>query len=249
MTTKPQDSSGVDDPDETPWCQRCRKDLDKCTCNPIRHSSGASEAGKEVIKKALIAASRLPTHQGCAEENHAVVILAWDALKAFDYLLSSPATDSGGGEGKQKVWSVANPPCPRCAELEQWKQSQLAVESEWSPQTVGKLLGLTLGQSIRANIQPKIEELLARIANLEADKRRLEEVIKQAACDLTCRENDTHFCPICDNSLYNAKVRIDAAIARNDAGKASKQAPRELPKSAAMEKPEAKETFGKPGAI
>jgi uncharacterized Zn finger protein (UPF0148 family) len=75
----------------------------------------------------------------------------------------------------------------------------------------------------------------------------LEEVIKQAACDLTCREDDTHFCPICDNSLYNAKVRIDAALAREDVEKTSQQephqTPRELPKSgAAMEQPEAKDS-------
>jgi hypothetical protein len=61
MTTKPQDSSGVDDPDETPWCQGCRKDLDKCTCNPIRHSSGASEAGRVKLP-------RWPTNDEIADQ-------------------------------------------------------------------------------------------------------------------------------------------------------------------------------------
>jgi hypothetical protein len=46
-------------------------------------------------------------------------------------------------------------------ELRRWKAEQLQVESEWSPQRIGKLLGLPLGSSIRAGIEPAIRKLLA----------------------------------------------------------------------------------------
>lgn len=45
-------------------------------------------------------------------------------------------------------------------ELQAWKDSQLAVEAQWNPQVVAQLLGIGLGQDIRANIQPKIEEMI-----------------------------------------------------------------------------------------
>ena len=41
-----------------------------------------------------------------------------------------------------------------------WKKEQLAVEREWDAQAVGNLLGIGWGQSIRKNIQPRIENLI-----------------------------------------------------------------------------------------
>jgi hypothetical protein len=46
--------------------------------------------------------------------------------------------------------------------LASWKRQMLMVDSEWNPQTVGELLGVTLGQPIRAHIEPKIRELIAQ---------------------------------------------------------------------------------------
>lgn len=48
-------------------------------------------------------------------------------------------------------------------ELRVWKESCLKVESAWDPQEIGRLLGIPLGEDIRANIKPKIEELLRRV--------------------------------------------------------------------------------------
>lgn len=55
-----------------------------------------------------------------------------------------------------------------------WKESQMQVEQEWNPQSVAKLLGITPGRSIRANIAPKIRELLAdkHAAIAERDEAR-----------------------------------------------------------------------------
>jgi hypothetical protein len=47
-------------------------------------------------------------------------------------------------------------------DLASWKRQMLMVDSEWNPQTVGELLGVTLGQSIRLHIEPKIRELIAQ---------------------------------------------------------------------------------------
>lgn len=45
------------------------------------------------------------------------------------------------------------------AELQRWKSEQLAVESTWDAQAVGRLLGVRLGQPIRPEIQPSIEAM------------------------------------------------------------------------------------------
>jgi len=53
-------------------------------------------------------------------------------------------------------------------ELATWKRASIQVESMWNPQTVGKLLGMTLGDSIHQNIEPKIRELIAERDALKA---------------------------------------------------------------------------------
>ncbi len=45
-------------------------------------------------------------------------------------------------------------------DLAAWKESALTVESRWDCQAVGKLLELPLGSDIRAQIEPKIRELI-----------------------------------------------------------------------------------------
>lgn len=57
--------------------------------------------------------------------------------------------------------------------LRAWKNEALAVEREWDVQEVGRLLGLSIGTSIRAGIAPGILRLQAKIAELEEDKSRL----------------------------------------------------------------------------
>ena len=44
--------------------------------------------------------------------------------------------------------------------LQQWKNEQMTVNSEWDMQTVGKLLGVRLGESITSNIEPQIRKLI-----------------------------------------------------------------------------------------
>lgn len=57
--------------------------------------------------------------------------------------------------------------------LEQWKSEQLQLESMWNEQSVGRLLGVRLGEMIRPNIEPKIIELLGRISELERRNKEL----------------------------------------------------------------------------
>lgn len=57
------------------------------------------------------------------------------------------------------------------AEIERlrgWKAEALAVEDQWDMQAVGKLIGCKLGSGIHSQIQPAIERLQARVAELEA---------------------------------------------------------------------------------
>jgi hypothetical protein len=44
--------------------------------------------------------------------------------------------------------------------LQNWKNDQMTVNSEWDMQTVGKLLGVRIGEAITLNIEPKIRELI-----------------------------------------------------------------------------------------
>lgn len=54
-------------------------------------------------------------------------------------------------------------------QLKSWKEEMLYVESTWDCQAVGHLLGLTLGDNIRANIQSSIEALQAEVKRLKID--------------------------------------------------------------------------------
>lgn len=55
-------------------------------------------------------------------------------------------------------------------ELQAWKDSAMAVEAEWDPQAVARVLGLPLGVSVRAEILPGIRKLAA-----ERDEARLQQ--------------------------------------------------------------------------
>jgi hypothetical protein len=56
--------------------------------------------------------------------------------------------------------------------LEQWKREQMFIESGWSPHDVGRLLKMPLAADIRANIKP-------RILNLIEQRDRLADAIKR----------------------------------------------------------------------
>ena len=55
----------------------------------------------------------------------------------------------------------------RIKQLEDWKQSALAVEREWDANTVATMLGAKLGESQRKVIQREVPLLFERIKRLE----------------------------------------------------------------------------------
>ncbi len=57
----------------------------------------------------------------------------------------------------------------RIANLEGWKESQLAVEAEWDCQEVARELGIPPGRSIRREIMPAIKAMKERIAESPAN--------------------------------------------------------------------------------
>jgi hypothetical protein len=58
-------------------------------------------------------------------------------------------------------------------------------------------------------------ERAARIEALEQHVSALEEALRQADEAMTCRrDDDAHYCPNCDNSLYEARGKIRAALNR-----------------------------------
>lgn len=74
--------------------------------------------------------------------------------------------------------------------LAQWKAEMMQVWSEWDCQAVAKLLGITLGQKIHRNIEPKVRELIV-------DRDRGREIIRQALVRMerfsTRQPNTLHF--------------------------------------------------------
>jgi hypothetical protein len=59
----------------------------------------------------------------------------------------------------------------RIKRLEEWKESAMAVEREWNPNSLSKMLGGQLGESQRKVIQREVPKLLTRIKRLEAAGR------------------------------------------------------------------------------
>jgi hypothetical protein len=70
-----------------------------------------------------------------------------------------------------------------------WKESELAIESDWNPQEVGRLLGLKPSQSIRRHIQPGIKALLDEQGLLKRDVLILEAKLTTAIRALKKIEN------------------------------------------------------------
>ncbi len=64
-------------------------------------------------------------------------------------------------------------------ELKRWKAEAQAVEAEWNPQDLAKMLGATLGQSCRQVIQRRVPEILAENANLRAAADGLAEALEK----------------------------------------------------------------------
>ena len=65
------------------------------------------------------------------------------------------------------------------------------------------------------------EELLAHVDALEARIARLEAGLREAEQDMTCGvriADDAHYCPNCNNSSYDARARIRAALAGSKGG-------------------------------
>jgi ribosomal protein S15P/S13E len=69
------------------------------------------------------------------------------------------------------------------AELQEWKDSSLMVESQWDAQRVGKEIGVGLGQSIRHFILPWIMKAKEQLAALTARIKELTEALEQLADD------------------------------------------------------------------
>ena len=61
--------------------------------------------------------------------------------------------------------------------LEEWKESAMAVEREWNPNSLSKMLGGQLGESQRKVIQREVPKLLTRIKRLEEAGNQMELVL------------------------------------------------------------------------
>jgi hypothetical protein len=82
------------------------------------------------------------------------------------YLLG---TLSGGAEAAfDRIIDALTAAEARIVELEAWKRGALDVESDWNPQSVADVLGVSLGVSIRGNLLPAARALLDRTLAAEA---------------------------------------------------------------------------------
>lgn len=87
-------------------------------------------------------------------------------------------------------------------QLRRWKTEQMAVESSWDEQAVAKLLGLTLGQSIRPQIQSAIDRLMKERDEARKDAERLASCLSSMAARFCeCDQPDCRDCEL----VHNAK--------------------------------------------
>ncbi len=108
--------------------------------------------------------------EGCTFSNlYDAMIAAPDGVEDKIAIVSR-----ANAELRSKVESVLK----QIDKLQQWKAEAMAVEREWDAWAVAKLLDLPLGKSIRAGIQPAIERLLRRNAELEEDAKRIDKLEK-----------------------------------------------------------------------
>ncbi len=75
----------------------------------------------------------------------------WQRM-AESYTYTNPSCAAGYAEKVEAVETAI-------AAIE-WKESMLKVESSWDSQGIAKLLGINLGEDIRANIEPKVRALI-----------------------------------------------------------------------------------------
>jgi len=87
--------------------------------------------------------------------------------------------------GAEKAVSEKEKAVSERDEAFRWKKQMLLVESKWDEQAVGKLLGIELGECIRANIEPKIIQLIQ-----ERDEAR--KIIAAALSILPCGHIPSH---------------------------------------------------------
>ena len=67
-------------------------------------------------------------------------------------------------------------------ELKRWKAEAQAVEAEWNPQEMAKMLGASLGQSCRQIIQKRVPEILDEQAKLRAAADAMATAINSILC-------------------------------------------------------------------
>ena len=84
---------------------------------------------------------------------------------SFAHLLMDQAPAQPTTSGLSAIAALAD----ELAELRDWKQSQLAVETERDAQAVAALLGIQKGSSIRAGIEPAVKRLIAERDALRAE--------------------------------------------------------------------------------
>ena len=77
----------------------------------------------------------------------------------------------------QKLELALNEANERIKRLEEWKESAMAVEREWNPNSLSKMLGGQLGESQRKVIQREVPKLLTRIKRLEEAGNQMELVL------------------------------------------------------------------------
>ena len=145
-------------------------------------------------------------------------------------------------------------------ELRQWKKEMLFVESQWDEQMVGRLLGLQLGDYIKANIEPKLRQLIRERDEARAKLSRKQQTLtiaegtisdlrKQrdewsAMCSRYKQERD-----IAEQDATNYHARIIELSAERDKTKQERDEARYETAMWALQRDEAREAAAKWEAV
>ena len=95
-------------------------------------------------------------------------------------------------------------------ELQAWKDSAMAVEREWDPNTLATMLGGRLGEAQRVVIQREVPKLLERVKRFEDQVSRLKawgDALEDLAPQPPDRNCSCHLHPPCSDCVDWGEIR------------------------------------------
>lgn len=108
-------------------------------------------------------------------------LVPWEGLKEPDKEVDRMIGETISGFCNSWLHRHINDIAQELDELKAWKAEQMQVGSMCDMQNLGKMLGIGIGESIHANLIPKVAALQQRLAAAEKENETLKNGTREAA--------------------------------------------------------------------